>query len=292
MKKWLKENDAKIGAQGKEIQSNVTDNDSAKMKTSHGTIQGYNGQALVDKKHQVVVHSEAFGNGQDSKHMAPMLDGAKKNLKKIGKSEDYLEDKILTADSNYHSQTNLKKCQKEKLDTYIPDLRFRTRDSRFATRPQYRPQKGNKFLLKDFHYDQSKDCYICPKGKILKREVKKLIRNRMIYRRYRAAKGDCRRCPLANRCFHNKDGKRRALYVPIGAEKNNLSKRMHGKVDSEQGRKIYPQRIAIVEPVFANIRTQKRMDRFTLRSKIKVNIQWMLYCMVHNIEKIANYASA
>jgi hypothetical protein len=33
------------------------------------------------------------------------------------------------------------------------------------------------------------------------------------------------------------------------------------------------------------IRTQRRMDRFTLRGKIKVNIQWMLYCMVHNIEK-------
>ena len=46
---WLKQNDAKIGAQGKELQSNVTDNDSAKMKTSHGTIQGYNAQALVDK---------------------------------------------------------------------------------------------------------------------------------------------------------------------------------------------------------------------------------------------------
>ena len=64
---------------------------------------------------------------------------------------------------------------------------------------------------------------------------------------------------------------------------------MEAKVDSEKGRKIYPQRLAIVEPVFANITTQKRMDRFTLRSKIKVDIQWMLYCMVHNIEKILNY---
>ena len=63
------------------------------------------------------------------------------------------------------------------------------------------------------------------------------------------------------------------------------------KVDSEKGRKIYPQRMAIVEPVFANIRTHKRMDRFTLRSKIKVNIQWVLYCMVHNIEKIMKYAT-
>ena len=52
------------------------------------------------------------------------------------------------------------------------------------------------------------------------------------------------------------------------------------------------QRLAIVEPVFANIRVQKRLDRFTLRSKIKVNIQWMLYCMVHNMGKITRYAWA
>ncbi len=35
------------------------------MLTSHGTIQGYNSQALVDDKNQVIIHAEAFGNGQD-----------------------------------------------------------------------------------------------------------------------------------------------------------------------------------------------------------------------------------
>jgi len=69
-------------------------------------------------------------------------------------------------------------------------------------------------------------------------------------------------------------------------------KRKKEKIESEEGRKIYPQRMAIVEPVFGNIRTNKGLDRFTLRGKIKVNIQWLLYCMVHNIEKIANYGFA
>ena len=78
--------------------------------------------------------------------------------------------------------------------------------------------------------------------------------------------------------------------MPIGAASTNFSKAMQNKVDSEKGRKIYPQRFAIVEPVFANIKTQKRLNRFTLRGKVKVNIQWMLYCMVHNIEKIINFA--
>lgn len=78
------------------------------MHTAHGTIQGYNGQALVDKKHQVIMHAEAFGCGQDHGHLEPMLNGAKKNLQEIGHSQDYFKGKILTADTNYHSHDNIK----------------------------------------------------------------------------------------------------------------------------------------------------------------------------------------
>jgi len=291
--KWLKKNEAKISpTTGKELQSNVTDNESAKMKTSHGTIQGYNGQALVDKKHQVVVHAEAFGNGQDNAHLSPMIDGAKENIKKIGQQEDYFEDKILAADSNYHNQTTLKKCQEEKLDAYIPDLKFRNRDSRFATRPKKTPKKSKKFILEDFEHDETNDQYICPNGKILKLKVRKHEQDHNIYRQYMSDMKDCSQCSLKSRCFHNKNAKRRTLEIRIGASESNYSKVMSEKVDSDKGRKIYPHRMAIVEPVFANIRTQKRTDHFTLRGKSKVNIQWMLYCMVHNIEKIMNYATA
>jgi bifunctional pyridoxal-dependent enzyme with beta-cystathionase and maltose regulon repressor activities len=58
---WLQENDPKYGTTGKEISSNLTDKDSAKMKTAHGVIQGYNSHALIDGKHQVIIHGEAFG---------------------------------------------------------------------------------------------------------------------------------------------------------------------------------------------------------------------------------------
>jgi len=292
IERWLEENDAKIGSNKRELQSNVIDNESAKMMTSHGTIQGYNAQALVDKEHQVIMHAEAFGRGQDNQNLAPMVDAAKENLEKIGQTEDYFEDKIFTADTNYHNQSTLEKCQEEKLDAYIPDLKFRTRDRRFATQGRYQPKKGKKFVLQDFKYNEAKDCYICPNGKMLKLRVKQHTRDRNIYRQYMADEKDCKQCSLKRRCFYRKNTKRRSLNVPIGAERNNFSKAMLEKVDSDKGRKIYPQRMAIVEPVFANIRTQKRMDRFTLRGKIKVSIQWMLYCMVHNIEKITNYATA
>jgi transposase len=289
---WLKQNDAKISSNGKELKSNLTDNESAMMLTSHGTIQGYNGQALVDGKHQIIVHGEAFGSGQDAKHLEPMVDGAKDNLRKIGQSAGYFKGKIFTADTNYHNQSNLKKCHDEQLDAYIPDLKFRNRDPRFATRKTNKPKKGQKFVLADFKYNKASDCYICPNGKVLKLNVKRHTTDHNIYRRYMADENDCASCSLTHRCFYRKNTRRRSLDVPIGAEKSNFSKVMQNKVDSEKGRKIYPQRFAIVEPVFANIKTQKRLNRFTLRGKVKVNIQWMLYCMVHNIEKIMNFAMA
>ena len=78
----------------------------------------------------------------------------------------------------------------------------------------------------------------------------------------------------------------------MGATPGNLTKEMAQKVDNERGRDIYHRRIGVVEPVFANIRAVKGLDRFTLRGKIKVNIQWVLYCMVHNIGKITSYGFA
>jgi hypothetical protein len=87
----LAENQPKQGAAGREKQSNITYNDSAKMMTSHGAVQGYNSQALIDGKHQVIVHGEAFGDGQDHGHVPPMLDGALANLQSLGHESDYRE---------------------------------------------------------------------------------------------------------------------------------------------------------------------------------------------------------
>ncbi|MBD3344060.1 MAG: hypothetical protein GF401_03255, partial [Chitinivibrionales bacterium] len=47
------------------------------------------------------------------------------------------------------------------------------------------------------------------------------------------------------------------------------------------GRKIYSKRMSVVEPVFGNIRWAKGMHRFTLRTKRKVNVQWLFYCLIH-----------
>ncbi|MFX0197981.1 MAG: hypothetical protein ACFFCW_17820 [Candidatus Hodarchaeota archaeon] len=55
------------------MKSNITDNESAKMATSHGVIQGYNAQAVVDGKHHVIVAAEVFGDGQDGQHLSLVM---------------------------------------------------------------------------------------------------------------------------------------------------------------------------------------------------------------------------
>ena len=129
------------------------------------------------------------------------------------------------------------------------------------------------------------------KGKLLKCNAARVKINGVIYRRYRAEAIDCEACTTRPECINNKGkkGKRRTLMIAVSSEERNYSKEMAQKIDTEPARKIYPHRAAIVEPVFANIRTQKRLDRFGLRGKIKVNIQWKLYCMINNIEKIVNF---
>ena len=39
------------------------------------------------------------------------------------------------------------------------------------------------------------------------------------------------------------------------------------------------------------MRYHKRLDRFTLRDRKKVDGQWKLYTLVHNIEKLAHYGA-
>jgi transposase len=291
IEKFLQENEPKPGKQYKEVKSNITDNESAMMTTTHGPVQGYNAQALVDSQHQVIVAGEAFGCGQDYHHLAPVVDGAKDNMEAIGKEDDCLKDSILSADTAYHSTDSIKKCEDEGIDAYIPDKEYRKRHPGLSVKESSKARRRKKFSREDFKYDETTDQYECPKGKRLKLFTDKAKSDGNLYRGYRTDVKDCEGCILRQGCISKKGeaGKRRRLMILVEGQNRNYSKEMAAKIDTERARKIYPRRVAIVEPVFANIRTQKRLDRFTLRGKIKVDIQWLLYCMVHNIEKIVNF---
>ena len=72
---------------------------------------------------------------------------------KMGHGEEYFAGKIFTADTNYHRDTNLRKCQELRLDAYIPDIYFRRRNPRYAAQRRYWPRR-KRFALEDFHYEE------------------------------------------------------------------------------------------------------------------------------------------
>lgn len=299
LNEFLKDREPKRGSDGKEIQSNAVDNESVKMPSSHGVVQGYNAQALVDSKHQVILAAEAFAS-QDHENLKPMLAGAKKNVAAIGKDEPFFQGKQLTADSNYHSFNSLTVCRDEKIDAYIPDIQFRKRDPRFADQERFkdglhgrmRPDaKPSLFTTADFSFDPDKQVYRCPQGKKLTCHARNQVNRYRTYDIYHARVEDCATCPVKERCLSKPTTSRRYLSVPVDTQPLNLIDEMKARIDSEEGKRIYARRLGIVEPVFANICVHKRMHRFTLRSKLKVDVQWRLFAIVHNIGKIHTFGA-
>lgn len=79
---------------------------------------------------------------------------------------------------------------------------------------------------------------------------------------------------------------------PTAGKPETYTARRKRKIDSPRGKEVITRRVATVEPVFGNLRHNKRLYRFTLRGRTKVEGQWTLYCLVHNIEKLAHLGDA
>jgi len=304
IKAWLRENGDKRGKSGKPIKSNITDNESAKMKTSHGVIQGYDGVAMVDGKHQVIVHAEAFGAAQEHDLLIPMIEGTRENFGAIGYQQDIFEKARLTADSGFHTESNVKEVMSEGIDAYIADTQFRKRDPRFSEvdkyKERFRKERAEYYGVadlyrphRDFTISQDKSHCICPAGKRLYRNGGNVVVNGQRAIKFHGRKTDCRVCELRERCLRHPDRtEARQVYFfqgSAGSKPETFTQKMKRKIDSIRGRLIYNRRLGTAEPPFAHIRHVLGLDRFTLRGKRKVDIQWRLYCIVHNLIKVHRY---
>lgn len=145
----------------------------------------------------------------------------------------------------------------------------------------------------DFKMDDRTGKLICPAGEgLYKNGTNFETEDGYLATSYRAPKRACTGCHLRSKCMRNPAGRSRQVRLFHGRRPGSLTDAMKQKIDTPEGRAKYSKRLGIVEPVFGNIRAQKRMDRFTLRGRPKVNIQWRLYCMVHNIEKILHFGTS
>jgi len=293
------------GKQKNEVKSNITDNESAKMTTNKGTIQGYNGVSSVDKKHQIIIDAQAFGGGPEQHTLQPVLETIKERYNRLGINDDLYKDNIIvTADTGFASESNMEYLQKEDINGYIPDNHFRSRDPKFADQKakygkQKRPKKPKTKTVipaSEFHYDPENKSCICPAGEPMrvKKEGTNQEGNVKIFFEGRLTK--CRRCIQKDACMKNpasadtRTGSGRQVSFLI-ENKNTptYTDWMKKRIDSDEGKQIYSHRMSVVEPVFGNIGSNKRLNKFSLRGQTKVQNQLKLYSIMHNIEKIKNY---
>ena len=298
LKRFLDTEEERTGVSGREVKSNITDNESAKMKTSHGVIQGYTGVAAVDSKHQVVVHAEAFGQGQEHGLLKPVLESVNETFADSSKKtqRDVRSAKI-TADSGYHNREMLEYLEAEKVDGYIADTGFRARDPRFKDykTPDERNKRKDKerFSQEDFRINIDKETCRCPAGHAMWLKARRARIGHHLFMQFQAYEKDCLSCSLRKRCLKSeKQRTPRQVNVALDItkeQKAGILERMKRKIDSPQGRHIYSQRLGTVEPVFGHITDAIGIQRFSLRSKRKVDGQWKLIMMLHNMLKIHRY---
>ena len=298
LRAWLAHHpDDRRGSQGAVVKSNRTDNDSAKLATDKGVIQGYTGVAAVDSWHQIIVVAQAHGTGAEHALLLPVVTQLQPLLKPPS---------LVTADAGYHSKANLLALDRVNVNALLADNQMRKRDERFKDQGHYRAQpdplydkagqpraKGlPRFAPRDFHYDDRTGRCVCPAGKRLYRHGSHRQINGKKAIRFRGAKRDCVPCAQRDRCLRKPEttATRQVAFFKQGnpSHADQLLSAMRERIDSAEGRAQYGQRFATVEPVFGNLRYNKRLSRFTLRGREKVDGQWQLFCLVHNIEKLAN----
>jgi hypothetical protein len=259
----------------------VTDNESAMIQSKKGFIQGYIGIAVADRKNQIIVSAEAVGTANEGEHMPGLLDQQAENLRKAGVAplEEGKQAAIL-GDPNYFSEENLKACAERGIEAII---------AYGQVSRQVNAEGEKRYKADDFTRLEEGDTYECPQGKRLSCKGKALIKGKE-YTMYQASLTDCQACPCLAKCIWSKKGKKKInqgkkLLVPGGGGQHNLCRAMRKKLETEEYQEKYAYRIQIIEPVFANIRYCCGLNRFTLRGKGKVNGQWQLYCIVHNLGK-------
>ena len=78
------------------------------------------------------------------------------------------------------------------------------------------------------------------------------------------------------------------LYVPPEkrVQRCAVAQAMREKLAGKEGRAVYAQRKAVVEPVFGQVKEGRGFRRFSLRGLELVSAEWQLICLTHNLLKL------
>lgn len=251
-----------------------TDEDATfmRMKEDHmknGQLKpGYNTQ--ISTSNQYIVNYTLHPNPTDTTTLALHLAQHRQSFGTAPKS--------LTADAGYGSEENYALLEELEVAAFVKYGKFDKEQSQ-----HYKDKQP--FASDKLYYNEQNDQYICPMGQAMTYvgDSKKQTSTgfKQTYKRYQAK--NCSTCPLNGVC-HKSKGNR---VIEININLNRLKQQAHQLLNSETGISHRKKRCYDVEPAFGNIKHNHGFKRFMLRGKKKVEIEWGLIAIAHNIRKKA-----
>jgi len=249
-------------------QVSTTDPDARALLVRGVVVEvGYNVQAAVDEKHNLVVATHTI-NRNDKNALFDICTEAKANLQ--------TETLTVLADKGYHTGKELQVCQQAGIQTIVARQEVVNSNDK-GTQPAY--------MVQHFVYDETADTYTCPAGEILQttgRFHRKKRENDVSYlfKKYRTPA--CLNCAENHLCTARHDGRReieRSEYA-AAVEQN--------KVNYEANTALYRRRQEINEHIFGTIKRQWNLYYTNLRGLEKVNGEWSLIMLVYNMKRARN----
>lgn len=252
-----------------------TDEAATALRMKDGRLlPGYNVQITTSE--QFIINSTMHQNASDNPTLKPHIEKLEERVGSIVEPDwkpDY------TADAGYGNEENYGLLQAKGYTSYVKyPLWYQEHTGKLLKRP---------FVSYNWHFDPQQDYYRCPNQKklLFKEEVVKVTLNGY-GRRLRIYESEgCSGCPLFEQCrgpnAKPESNRRVQRSEKLEAYKEEAKKRLA----SEQGLAKRSQRAVDVETPFANIKYNMGHRRFVLRGIDKVNIEFQLLALAHNIKK-------
>lgn len=243
-----------------------------RMKDDHmrnGQLKpAYNVQISTNK--QYIAHYSIHQNTNDTRTLQPHLAA---HIKETG-----IKPASVTADAGYGSEENYQWLETKRVTAYVKHNQF--------DRNQHKATRDKKFFSADkLPYDEQKDQYRCPSGKIMKNIGTRQRTSIAGYEKevivYQTKK--CEGCPLKAQCNPNLKWKT----IEVNENLNRLKAKADKRLKSKKGIAKRKQRCWDVEPVFASIKHNHQFKRFMLRGIKKVAVETGLLAIAHNLRKKA-----
>jgi transposase len=256
---WHKELLGQLDDEQKQV--SVTDPDTRKMPTAHGTLVGYNAQIAVDAKHKLIAAQDVTNEVNDLQQLANVALEAKANLE-LTRTE-------VVADAGYYNASEVNRCVEHGITTFIP----KSDTSANSARGLYGKSR--------FKYDATKDVYICPAGDTLTYRFATIELDREL-KYYRAS--NCKTCALKSRCTRNKANR------TITREANeHLMEAMATRMQQQPEK--FKLRKTLAEHPFGTIKRWFGYTHFLLKGLAKVQCEWSLTTLAYNLKRVLNLVS-